>query len=206
MKTYPSIPTWLHSKTDISIVAFDKLDGSNIRGEWSKKNKFYKFGTRHRLLGEDEKPVGEAISLIKSKYEKQLSDIFAREHYESAVVFFEFFGEHSAFGQHTNEQHNVVLFDVAPYKQGILEPRKFLKTFGHLDIPNIVYEGWFNHNFAVSVINKTLDGITCEGVVCKGANDKKTRQPVLFKIKTNEWLEKLKQYCAGNIKLFNELI
>jgi hypothetical protein len=43
MKTYPSISRDIVGQP---IYAFDKLDGSNIRAEWSKKNGFHKFGSR----------------------------------------------------------------------------------------------------------------------------------------------------------------
>jgi len=44
MKSYPSIPG--KHTNGIPLTVFDKLDGSNIRAEWSKKRGFYKFGTR----------------------------------------------------------------------------------------------------------------------------------------------------------------
>lgn len=37
MKAYPSILSQI--RTDVPIIAFDKLDGSNIRAEWSKNKK-----------------------------------------------------------------------------------------------------------------------------------------------------------------------
>ena len=43
MKQYPTIPKTIQS---IDIIAFDKLDGSNIRAEWNPKKGFYKFGSR----------------------------------------------------------------------------------------------------------------------------------------------------------------
>ena len=50
MKQYPSISGKL---VNTKIYAFDKLDGSNIRGTWSKKRGFYKFGTRTQMLDEN---------------------------------------------------------------------------------------------------------------------------------------------------------
>jgi hypothetical protein len=47
--------------------------------------------------------------------------------------------------------------------------------------------------------------MTFEGVVCKGANDKATRMPIMFKIKSKAWLEKLREYCKGDDKLFERL-
>ena len=47
MKSYPSIPKF--SFGDIKLHTFDKLDGSNLRFEWTKKKGWYKFGTRSWL-------------------------------------------------------------------------------------------------------------------------------------------------------------
>jgi hypothetical protein len=47
--------------------------------------------------------------------------------------------------------------------------------------------------------------MTFEGVVCKGANDKKTKMPIMFKIKSQAWLDKLKEHCKEDEALFNKL-
>jgi len=200
MKTYPTIPAEIQNTR---IIAFQKLDGSNIRVEWSRKKGFYKFGTRRRLLDEAELPVGEAIGIVRTKYEKDLSDIFTKLRVQNAICFLEFWGEHSAFGQHTDEPHDVTLFDVNLYKQGIMFPKEYLKTFGHLDIAEVLYEGNCNSGFVDSVRDGSLPGLGSEGVVCKAPGHHK--QPVMFKIKMSAWFDRLKEYCKGNEKLFNEL-
>jgi len=96
------------------------------------------------------------------------------------------------------------LIDVNPYKQGILEPTKFIKYFKHLDIPKVLYEGHITIEFIDQVKNSTLPGMTEEGVVCKGAYET-PGMPLMFKIKSRKWLEKLKQYCKGNDSLFEKL-
>ncbi len=201
MKTYPSIPKEI--VTDYNIYAFDKLDGSNIRAEWSPKRGFYKFGTKTQMLGEDHPIFGGAINLIKTKYEANLTDIFKRQRYENATCFFEFLGANSFAGYHdSNEPHDVILFDVSPHKKGILSPQEFLKLFGHLHIPKLLYYGKPNDTFIKSVRNSTLEGITHEGVICKGLN---RHQLLMFKIKTNAWLTQLKQHCKDDVKLFEQL-
>lgn len=56
MKEYPSIPAAadLLARPDAYLgqpfVAFDKLDGSNIRAEWDRKKGWLRFGSRRRLL------------------------------------------------------------------------------------------------------------------------------------------------------------
>jgi hypothetical protein len=72
MKSYPSIPKKV---SEDPVYLFDKLDGSNIRAEWTKKNGFAKFGTRNRLMSPEE-PFGKAIPLIMDTYAQDLEKIF----------------------------------------------------------------------------------------------------------------------------------
>ena len=73
MKTYPTIRYFESNDLGKKIIAFNKLDGSNIRAEWNKKRGLYKFGSRTRLISESDS-LGEAISLIK-KQEVELNEI-----------------------------------------------------------------------------------------------------------------------------------
>ncbi len=202
MKRYPSISRVISTFTQIR--AFDKIDGSNIRAEWSRKRGFYKFGARNRLLGEDEPIIGEAIKLIQDKYDESLSRIFRHERIQRVVAFFEFAGEHSAFGQHDeNESHDVVLIDAAFIHEGIMDPKKFLRTFKKVHTAPMLYHGKANTEFINLVRHRNLDGMTFEGVVCKA---KLNRKMVMFKIKSLDWIAKLQEYCAGDLKLFEELL
>lgn len=201
MKHYPSIAKEV--RHDSYIYAFDKLDGSNIRAEWNSKKGFYKFGTKNQLMDESAKPFGVAIQLIKEKYAADLAKIFNAQNWRDVICFFELWGPSSFAGTHNfAEPLTVTLFDANPYKQGILEPKEFIKYFGHLDIPKVLYEGKVSTELFDMVKQSTLPGMTLEGVVCKGASDSKARMPVMFKIKSKAWLNKLRDYCKGNDKLF----
>jgi hypothetical protein len=203
MKSYPSITREIRS--DLPIYAFDKLDGSNIRAEWAPRQGFYKFGSRRRLLNE-EQLLGEARELVLKKYAQGLTAVFEAERYEAAVCFFEFYGPGSFAGRHRDEEHTVTLFDVNPYKKGILEPEAFLKLFGHLDTPRLLYRGPADAAFVGAVRSGALPGISGEGVVCKAKSDKRTPMPILFKIKTNAWIARLKELCGEDEALFRELL
>lgn len=207
MKSYPSIAHKLNQEVDI--IAFDKLDGSNIRAEWSPKRGFYKFGTRKRIIDASDTHLGKAVDLINENYAAALPKIFMRQRWHQNVIcFFEFFGEHSFAGQHRlRDDHKVVLFDVSVYKQGFVPPNEFVKLFEGIKIPDVLYRGKANQTFIDSVRKSTLEGMTFEGVVCKAPNPnkKKTGKPVMFKIKTEAWLEKLKEHCQGNEGMFEKL-
>lgn len=204
MKDYPTISK--ETIRGISIYAFDKCDGSHIRAEWNKKQKFYKFGSRGRLLGTDQPFISEAKEIIITKYEQDLSDIFKKNNWERAIVFFEFFGVNSFAGMHVDEPHDVLMFDVNPYKKGILPPKEYINYFGHLDIASLLYHGVCDEVFEELVRSSRLEGMSLEGVVCKAKNSKNTSMPVMFKIKARAWLEKLKEFCAGDEKKFIELV
>ena len=203
MKQYPSMTADI--RRSLPVYAFNKLDGSNIRAEWSRKNGFYKFGSR-KVLIDATHPLGEAEKLICTKYEDDLSKIFRKARFERVIVFFEFLGENSFAGRHTEEEHDVVLFDVNPYKKGILPPADFLKLVGHLHVPDVLYHGNVTQEFEESVLASTLEGMSFEGVVCKTKNPKRTPLPLMFKIKSRVWRERLKVYCAGDDELYRRLL
>lgn len=202
MEIYPSIGTHLISE---HILAFDKLDGSNIRAEWTRKNGFNKFGTRRRLLDPAEPILGEAVALFQEKYADSLNHIFRKERMTKATAFFEFHGENSFAGQHEDEEHTVTLFDIHNYKQGLLTGSEFMKLVGNrVETVPVIWEGKVNLGFIKQVRENTLEGMTFEGVVCKGKLDNRNR-PNNFKIKSEGWLQRLKNKCGDDEELFKRL-
>lgn len=201
MKSYPSITK--HVRNDLYIYCFDKIDGSQIRSEWNSKRGFYKFGSRTQLINEKSLPFGKAIPLFKNKYETELSAIFRQQKWQDVICFSEFHGPSSFAGGHNfNEEMDVTLIDVNPHKNGILFPNKFIEYFGHLDIPRVLYEGYVSKDLFDQVKQSTLEGMTFEGVVAKGVEN---NQLVMFKIKSRAWLNKLKDFCAGDEFLYKKL-
>lgn len=191
---------------NIYFYLFPKIDGSNIRAEWNSKRGFYKFGTRNQLTDEKTMPFGRSIPLLRDKYEQDLGKVFKEQGWKDAICFFEYWGPSSFAGNHNfEEKMDITLIDVNPYKQGILEPVPFIKTLGHLDIPKVCYEGYVSVELFDQVKQSTLPGMTFEGIVAKAANDKHTKTPIMFKIKSKAWLEKLSEYCKGDEKLFEKL-
>jgi hypothetical protein len=202
MKTYPSIPKAFTAPQPV--YAFDKLDGSNIRAEWHKKKGIVKFGTRRRLLDPKEEPLGEAVGLILDKYGEEIERRTPKLRADRVTFFFEFFGPNSFAGFHENEEHDVVLFDVDVYKKGIMPPREFLKFSDGLEIPELIYQGNVNQDLVNAVWHSTLDGMTHEGIVCKW-NPEKKQSINMLKLKSKAWLDRLKQKCGDDEKLFEQL-
>lgn len=203
MKHFPSVDVEIRKKTPVWV--FGKLDGSSIAAERNNKQGWYKFGTRKRLLGADDRQ-GKAIELFKNKYADDLDKVFKKERWDRGLVYFEFHGPKSCFGQHeATDNFDVTLFDVSIHKKGILHPRDFVNAFGHLDIAPLLYRGNVTEELIQQIKTGTLPGMPEEGVVCKG-DFKSPGLPLMFKIKSDIWIQKLRDYCAGNNSLFNELL
>lgn len=211
MKTYPSISHKVMSSLDV--IAFDKLDGSNIRAEWSPKRGFYKFGSRRCMIDENSEHLGNAVTIIKETKIDSLTAVFNNRKLKlfkskprSVVCFFEYCGPNSFAGQHDpNDKLDTVLIDVNVHKKGILAPSDFIDMFEHVGIPKVLYKGKAGPEFIESVRSMTLPGITGEGVVCK-APRRAGHTPFMFKIKTRAWLERLKTYCGDDSKLYDRLV
>lgn len=202
MKTYPSIDATIR---DGKYYVFDKLDGSNIRVEWSKKKKFYKFGTRRRLLDPNERPFGLAVPLIM-ELEKNVSDIAKKERIDRLTLFFEFHGPKSFAGyHHLDDDLRVDLIDVSLYRHGILEPKEYLKIFGDIPHAELLYYGNINEDLLNQIRDGSLPGMTFEGVVAKAKNLKKPGLPQMFKIKNVAWYQALRDLCKDDDELFEAL-
>lgn len=202
MKKYPTISKYITNKF---IYAFDKLDGSNIRAEWSKKRGFYKFGKRHGLLDDTNPFLKESEQLIFDTYEKNLIEIFIQQRWTNVTCFFEFFGKNSFAGNHKNEPHEVILIDIAIDKKGILEPENFIKLFKEIKTANLLYQGNPTYNFVNKVKNGTLKNMTFEGVVCKGKYIN-PGTPLMFKIKNQQWINKLKICYKNQPQMIEKLL
>lgn len=202
MKEYPTISG--KRRLGTYVYAFDKLDGSNIRAEWSSKKGFYKFGRRKGLLDHSQPLLLSAPDLIKNKYGKDLDRIFKEMGGDRYVAFFEFFGGMSEFGSHVKgDDFDVVLIDVAESKGGFIGPGNFLEKFGKVHIPDLVYQGVLTEEVVDLIKAGRLDGITEEGVVCKVPYVKGKMDA--FKIKTDVWYDKLRAHCGKSSTLFRML-
>jgi hypothetical protein len=203
MKEYPSIPrsTGNAFRELPDAYVFDKVDGSNLRFEWSRKRGWHKFGTRARLFNEDDWQFGRAIPLFQRTLAEPLAKIFAAQHWDQGIVFAEHWGPSSFAGNHhapgtskpldPDEKMRLDLIDVAPHKQGILGPAEFVRLFSRL--PSAKFLGRFNwtRGFVDRVWRGEIDGITLEGVVGKMGHGK-THDLVMAKAKTQAWVDRVR--------------
>ncbi len=192
-------------------IAFDKYDGSNIRAEWTRKRGWDKFGSRKVLMDETH-PLGDAIDIFLNTYGDDLEKIFKKDklfrNCQNVTVFGEYFGPNSFAGWHNpDDEKEIVMFDISIHKKGMMSPRDFVKMFGHLKIPKIIYEGNFNESFIQDVKDGKYPVV--EGVVAKG-NLPHGRPPHnlwMAKVKTKTWIDKLKIEAVEHPERFkNELV
>jgi hypothetical protein len=212
MKEYPSIPAAGHLLSQSTedylgrpFVAFNKLDGSNIRAEWDRRRGWHQFGSRRRLLDASQPLLGSAIQLILDGYgdglAKAFTDDSALGRPQQTTAYFEFLGPHSFAGQHdssvlgveSNEPFRVVLIDVNIHKRGFVSAEQFIERFGHLGIPSVVHRGELTDDFVKDVrAGRYGDG---EGVILKGGEG---HDRWMAKIKTTAYLRRLKSFFQGD--------
>ena len=190
MKDYPSIPRSTGQDfREFDAYVFDKLDGSNLRWEWARKSGWYKHGTRTRLFDETDEVFGGAIAIFQRTLAEPLIKIARDERWERMIVFTEFWGPRSFAGLHEPEdEKQLTLFDVNPYKKGILGPKQFLKLFGHLNVPRFLGTRRWTRGFVEHVRHGEISDITEEGVVGKGGEGHKL---VMAKAKTQKWIDRV---------------
>jgi hypothetical protein len=216
VKDYPKIPgpnVALSGKGARSrrCIAFDKLDGSNIRCEWNPKSGWYKFATRTRLFDHTDPDFGGAIDLFLAKYGDQVVKavqvVPAHRKVTKLIAFAEYFGPHSFAGQHdpvwlgveSNEPKDLVLFDINVNKSGFMSPHDFVRTFGHLHIPRVVYEGPFDEEFIRAVRNGSYPVV--EGVIAKGGE---RHSLWMRKVKVLKYLQKLRERFGTDWQKYGE--
>lgn len=201
MKSYPSIPHHTKGLFGQKCYAFDKMDGSLFRAEWSKKRGFYKFGSKNQMVDETDSMFGQAVTIFMDKYSEGLARVFRDKYRErqKAVAFAEYYGDQSFAGVHVpGDKMDVKVFDINIDRLGILSPVEFLNNFGwnEFEITEPVYYGVYNKTLIECVQNNTLIPFDFkEGVVCKGIRPlvKGHEQVWMAKIKTRTWLERLKE-------------
>jgi len=209
MKEYPSI-LGPDDAPELPCIAFRKYDGSNLRFAWHRKRGWWQFGTRRRLFKATAADFGVAIELFQAKYAAGVEQVIRTDpHFkgvQEVLCYCEFFGPHSFAGVHDpshpalgvahNDPKDVVLFDVNVHKKGLMSPRQFVDTFGHLPVAEVIYEG----DFTAAFIQDVRDGKypVDEGVICKGMDGPPPHGKWMRKVKTLRYLGELKRRFAAD--------
>ena len=192
MKSYPSIS---HTPiTDRPVYLFAKLDGSNIRAEWSGGT--WRLASRRQMLRRG-LLAEEVPALFKQTFEAPLTALFTARRWKKAVAYFEFLGPGSFAGQHEDEPHALHLIDIAVHRKGLLLPSDFLATVGHLPHAALLHHGLFTPALMAQVEDGTLPGMPPEGVIGKGDWYTTPGRPAMFKHKSRAWLDRLRGRCSS---------
>ncbi len=192
MKEYPSIPNANGTSFREILQAYimDKLDGSSMRSEYSKKKGWYKHGKRHGLIDNSNPHLVQVPELFMEQLSEPLTKIAVDNKWEGLIVFYEFWGAKSIAGLHFEDDKKfLTLFDAAPHKHGILLPKDFLNVFAET-VPCAPFLGIrnFTRGFVEEVRSGVFPGISFEGVVAKGGAK---HNNLYGKAKTQKWLDKV---------------
>ena len=209
MIEYPSILNSSKAPRE-HCVAFDKLDGSNIRVKWTKKKGFDLFGSRTMLIDKGHPYLGDVVPIFFDHFAEPLEKIFVDEwpNLREIVVFGEYFGENSFAGWHKlDEPHKFVLFDVmlGHKNREFVKPLEFIKTFSDVvETPRVIYTGNLTDQFIAEVRANKYN--TKEGVICKGTANTGAHRGKMWmcKIKTQEYFDKLKKRFGDDWKKYGE--
>ncbi len=195
MKHYPSIARSSgNSFREFDAHLFAKLDGSNIRFEWSPKAGWSKAGSRSRLLDENDPILSPALMLFRETWSEPLARIARDKHYQRLTAFLELYGPHSLAGQHlAGEPMTLTLFDVAPFGGGIMAPVEFVRTFGALPIAPYLGRAAWTRGLVERIRAGAFPGASFEGVVGKGVVG---RELVMAKAKTQGWIDAVRARYA----------
>jgi len=193
-------------------IAFEKLDGSNIRVKWTQKKGFCLFGTRTQLIDASHPDFGNVVPIFLRDYADKLSDIIKKNWAnERELIFFgEYFGEKSFAGVHDKEDASkeFVLFDVLVGHKfpKFLLPQDFNHIFQNkVKTPKVIYRGNLNEEFITDVRNN-IYGLN-EGVVCKGIERSGAFRGNVWmaKIKTQAYFDRLyTKWGTEGIKKYGE--
>jgi len=191
-------------------IAFQKIDGSNIRIKYTQKRGFHLFGSRTQLIDATHPHLGAVVDIFNNQFNEPLTKIVKDNwpNEREVIVYGEFYGLQSFAGMHVPEDPKFfVLFDVlvGHKNRKFVNPKEFIKLFGHLRIPAIIYDGNLNDQF----IQDVREDKYClnEGVVCKGTSPSGAFRGGMWmcKIKTQQYLDRLKaKFGEEGVKKYGE--
>jgi hypothetical protein len=211
---YPKIPSSLNCPLR-NCWAFEKYDGTLIHVIYNPQlGWFDSFGTRRDSFSFDEDGFKqfhnahpELFNLVgidelwdqDGKLAEYLSNEPRFSSRQEIMFFAEYFGPNSFAGSHDpKDKMQLVILDVQ-VDGALLPPDQFITLFQDFPIAKVVFKGRFTGQLFSDVRNGKYD--VKEGVVVKGVVDGKV---YMCKIKTNEYLQKLKETFKDKWKEYGE--
>jgi hypothetical protein len=190
VKSYPSIPRRPKGKQAARRMhLFDKLDGANLRFEWSRQRGWFRWGTRHQVIDETHPVFGEGMPLFREHHADGIERVARAERWEAVVAFAELWGPGSLGGRYVpGEPKRLSLFDVSPHRRGLLGPVRFLELFGGHDGPAYLGEETWDDELVARVRAGAFPGVTFEGIVGKAGDG---HALVMAKAKTEAWVQRI---------------
>ena len=194
MKEYPSIPraTGQFFQELPHAHIFDKLDGSSMRSQWSRKHGWYKHGKRHGLIDDSNPHLVQVPALFETNFAEPLAKLAKDSKWQELIVYYEFWGEQSIAGLHyEGDPKKLTLFDAVPDKKGFMSPPEFRKTFEDV-VQCATFLGIhnFTRGFVERVRTGEFEGYTFEGVVAKAGERHKLLRG---KAKSQRWGDRVKE-------------
>lgn len=172
---------------------FDKLDGNNLRFEWTRRRGWNKYGTRERLFDQSDPLFGPAIPLFHQRLAEPLEKVARHQRWQKVIVFAEYWGKQSLGGLHApGDAMTLTVFDAAADDRGFLDPRDFVKAMDprYVDpqyVAQLLAHRRWTRGFVASVLDGTFEGPTFEGVVGKA------KDGYMAKAKTQAWISAIMQ-------------
>jgi hypothetical protein len=212
MIEYPSIMSSAKAPRE-PCIAFDKLDGSNVRVKYTGNKGFHLFGSRTQMFDKGHPFLGAAVDIFYRDFENPLVDLiednFPNE--REVIAFLEFFGDQSFAGWHepNDPTKRLVCFDimVGHKNRKFLMPQEFVKLTEKYKVtaPRVMYVGNLNEQLITDV--RSGKYAVTEGVVCKGTQKTGAHRGGIWmcKIKTQAYLDKLfNRYGDEGLKKYGE--
>lgn len=212
MIEYPSIMSVAKAPRE-PCIAFEKLDGSNVRCKYTGNKGFHLFGSRTQMFDKGHPFLGAAVEIFYRDFENPLVDFIESEfpNEREVIAFLEFFGDQSFAGWHEPDDptKRLVCFDimVGHKNRKFLMPQDFVKMAEKYKViaPRVMYVGNLNDQLIADVRAGKYDVV--EGVVCKGTQKTGAHRGGIWmaKIKTQSYLDKLfNRYGEDGIKKYGE--
>jgi len=204
---YPKIPGSRNCPSG-RCLAFEKYDGTNLHWDWDRDFGWHSFGTRRdefnltpegvEAFAQRHAHLAQCVEVFQLTLADSVKSVFRTRRwyrdFQELKIFTEFLGPHSFAGLHQEADPKVLrLFDVWAEPYGMVGPKQLIADFHHLPVARVLYEGKLTGQFVEDV--RTGKYGVAEGVVCKGGTG--GADVWMVKIKTNAYMERLKQAMAN---------